>query len=210
MTLVLRLVQMLAAALAIIPEGDDDLEAVIGRMLDEIEGALAGARQYAAAVLAAGRSIYRELGMSRAAADRCGQKAREAAAGGNQDLARRAACRKRAHDDALHRLEAQLVAAAQVGEKVKRCVRALESALADARRTQRLILASHRSGLARRKLHRMARPGETEEDSVVARSRGLELELEGLRQEVMRLAGDTEFLAGSIMGIDQPAQDELP
>jgi len=196
MNVVWRLARLLAATVRELADAGENLEAVVIRMVREMEHALAGARQFAAAVLAAGRSIGRELERSRTAAERCRQLAQAALAAGRTDGAALHWVRQEGYDADVRRLEEQYSDAIQVGDRIKNSVRALETALAGARRAQRLILAWHRTGLARRKLHRLVSPELPVGDTIGSRSRRLVRALEELREQVMALAADGEFLGG--------------
>src|SRR5436305_14531489 len=119
MSIFSRLSDIIASNLNSLLDRVENPEALLVEVIREMEEGLAAARRYAALAIAAERRIGRELEQNRSESERWKNKAREAITAGRDDLARRALSRKREHDDLVHGLETQMVAAGQTSANVR-------------------------------------------------------------------------------------------
>jgi phage shock protein A len=123
-----------------------------------MEDALTNVRRHAATAIAAERLTAGELALDRERSRFWKARAREALAGGHEDLARRSLARKREHDELVSNLEREHAEAVQTSSGVRAALRGLEARLAGARRRRRALVARHRAAGVRVEADRIAGP----------------------------------------------------
>lgn len=150
-----RLSDLITANVHALLDRAEDPEVLIAQVLRDLEEGLAATRGHAATAIAAERRLARELEQGRIAAEQWKGRARRALAAEREDLARRALARKQEQEEQVDRLEAQHAAASRASDDARAALRTLEARLAEARQTQRLLVARHRAVLARRGVCRL-------------------------------------------------------
>lgn len=127
---------------------------MIEQVIREMEDRLASARSYAARAIAPERRLGREVAEQRTAVELWMNKARAAVTANRDDLARLALARKKEHERLATELTEQHKTALETSVQVRASLHAVESALAEARRRQRCLMARHGAALARQELYR--------------------------------------------------------
>jgi phage shock protein A len=169
-----RVSDIVAANLNALLDRAEDPEALLAQVLREMEAGLAQTRRSAAVAVAADRRLGRERDDHRVGAEHWKGRAKDALAAGREDLTRRALGRMLEHDAVARRLEEQHVEAVLTSQSVRAALQALEARLAEARRKERTLVASHRTAQVRVEMHRHIGAGQADFGATLARFDRLE------------------------------------
>jgi phage shock protein A len=147
-----RISDIISANLNDLTEGWENPEIMLRQAIREMEESIGIATGETARALANEKVLVRELEKNRGQASRWQERAEQAVAAGDDELARKALKRKGEHEKLVVALEDQLSAARDAAASLKRQLEAMKVKLAEAKRSLATLSARQRAANFRKKM----------------------------------------------------------
>jgi phage shock protein A len=147
-----RISDIVSANLNDLTEGWENPEQMLRQAIREMDESISVATRETARALANEKLLTKELEKNRNQAERWHERAEQAVAAGDDELARKALARKQEHEKLVFALDDQLNAARDAATSLKRQLEAMKAKLAEAKRSLATLSARQRAADFRMKM----------------------------------------------------------
>lgn len=201
-----RISDIISANLNELAEEYEDPELMLKQAVREMEESIADATQQTAKAMANEKTLSRELERNRQLSSQWRERAEKAVTSGDDELARKALCRKNEHQKLIAALEDQLESARDAAETLRRQLEGMKAKVAEAKRNLTTLSARKRAADFRKRMEHTTSGGTAElDDNAFAKFERLKNRVEQAEAEAEALA---ELRGGQAAPPEEPEMDE--